>query len=223
MMKWFRFYGECVRHAPKKAWGWIGSISTLATFTPPIAAKVFHFANQDVMDIILFYSLPTAILVSLVIVPFREAYRLYVEKEKESASAKTEYDEERRRLQQQIDDLRARLLGKQDELVNKKAHVYSRLNKLRHDLNALVEARKASFPMSRGQELRAREQRHAQETKDMLAALLIEAKKEASEVSLDNFLPTLSDLDDIQPKREGADKVFLVFRDGIDAVLKRLS
>jgi hypothetical protein len=79
-VKWFRFYGQCLRHAHKTAWAVIGGISTVTTFAIPIAAQLFG-VDQKTVDVLLISSLPIAVIICFIIVPFREAFLLYREKE----------------------------------------------------------------------------------------------------------------------------------------------
>jgi hypothetical protein len=60
-----RFYGACVRRAPAATWWLIGTISTLATFGPPLAAKLFHFADPSTVDTLLVLALPFAAVLCL--------------------------------------------------------------------------------------------------------------------------------------------------------------
>ena len=122
-MAWLRFYGECIRHAPKTAWAWIGGFSTLATFVPLITAKVFHIANQDIVDTILFFSPLIVFLFCIVVVPLRESYRLYEAKERESAIAKSSSEVEKQQLERQIDELRTQLSIKDNELAERDRNI----------------------------------------------------------------------------------------------------
>jgi hypothetical protein len=92
----FGFYRQCLRHAPKESWAWIGTISTLSTFAIPAVARIIK-ADSKTVDTLLLVSAPFAVLVCFIIVPFREAFRLYREKEEQLEAEKTRHAEEQRR------------------------------------------------------------------------------------------------------------------------------
>ena len=53
-MGFAEFYWACIRRASKASWAVIGTISTLATFAVPGAAKLFGIADQETLNTILF-------------------------------------------------------------------------------------------------------------------------------------------------------------------------
>jgi hypothetical protein len=80
-MDWLVFYGNCVRHATKRSWVVLGIISTVATYVPAVSAKLFGVVDLDLKPI-LYFSLPVAVILCFILVPFREAFKLNQEKEK---------------------------------------------------------------------------------------------------------------------------------------------
>jgi hypothetical protein len=108
-MTGLRFYGACLRHASKKSWSVIGILSTIATFAPPITARIFGFADPALVDKVLLISPLIVLIICFIVVPFREAFRLYQEKEKQLEAEKArhgeekrQWDEERAALQQKV-------------------------------------------------------------------------------------------------------------------------
>jgi hypothetical protein len=108
-MTGLRFYWACLRHASKQSWSLIGILSTIATFAPSIAAKMFGFADPAFVDKALLISPLIVLIVCFIVVPFREAFRLYQEKDKQLEAEKArreeekrQWDEERAALQQKL-------------------------------------------------------------------------------------------------------------------------
>jgi hypothetical protein len=124
-MKWFRFYGRCLRHATAWTWVVLGAISTVATYIPAFAAKGFGVVDLD-MNAIIFFSFPIAVILCFILVPFREAFKLYQEKERElqekeaeirRITALTQFDKPVRLAAHQLWDLFSRdPIGSQSRL-----------------------------------------------------------------------------------------------------------
>lgn len=158
--------------------------------------------------------LGTLFLIRLILAP----WWMHRKQEEEIANAQKQLAETRDevaekdavRLKQQLDS-------------EKKALAHARLNKLRQRLETLIAERRASYPTSGGQDLSIRLRNHAQETKDLLAKWLIEARKEAIEISLDGYLPVQTDLDDVQPERSQVEKFAQLLDNGTEAILRRLA
>jgi hypothetical protein len=98
-----QFYCRCLRHAPKAAWISLGAISTAATYVPPLAVKLFHVAEVDMTLII--WLIPVAIILCFILVPFREAFRLYKEKDDEFRAAQDKHQYEMSSLRKEKDQL----------------------------------------------------------------------------------------------------------------------
>jgi hypothetical protein len=109
-MPGLEFYWQCLRHAPKAAWIFLGVISTVATYIPPLAVKIFRVADIDMTLII--WLIPVAVILCFILVPFREAFRLYKEKEDELRDANNKHQQDMSSLKKEIDQLNARLKAK---------------------------------------------------------------------------------------------------------------
>jgi hypothetical protein len=102
-----KFYCQCLRHAPGKAWAFLAAISTVATYIPALAAKLFGVGNIDMNAII--WLIPVAIILCFILVPFREAFKLYKEKDDEFRAAQDKHQYEITSLRKEKDELLERL------------------------------------------------------------------------------------------------------------------
>jgi hypothetical protein len=92
------FYRKCWLHATKKTWTLAGSISTAATFGPIIAKKIFNVTDVSFMDNWVLVSVPVCAALCLIIVPWRESFRLYRDKELELEQEKKRHAQEKAAL-----------------------------------------------------------------------------------------------------------------------------
>jgi hypothetical protein len=101
-----------MRHAPKASWWLIGTISTLATYIPPAAAKWFNLADPKPVETFLVISPLAALLICIIVVPFRESFRMYQEKELELQKERNDRAEEQRRWAEERVATEERLAGR---------------------------------------------------------------------------------------------------------------
>ena len=133
-----RFYEECVSRAPWASWAWVGALSTVAAFAPACAAKLYHAADEDVMNTLLMLSPVVAVLPCLVIVPGREAYRMYREKDNELAEERRLRAVERKRHVDELESLKGRHEVKHRELADQREQLQKQVNALRADLGRVT-------------------------------------------------------------------------------------
>ena len=129
-----RFYEECVSRASWASWAWVGALSTVAALAPACVAKLYHAADEEVVDTLLMLSPVVAVLPCLVIVPGREAYRMYREKDNELAEERRQRALERNRHVHELESLKRRHEGKQRELAGQREQLQEQVNALRADL-----------------------------------------------------------------------------------------
>jgi hypothetical protein len=127
----FGFYGKCLGHASGQTWFWLGTFSTLATYIPAVAVKLFGVVHLD-MDALALYALPIAIMLCFILVPFREAFKLY--KESETAW--------QNKLQESQEHWQSRCAKLEDDLKQAKApvtspHLVAREAEYRRQIEAL--------------------------------------------------------------------------------------
>jgi hypothetical protein len=112
---------------------------------------------------------------------------------------------------------------KEDSDSDKNALAYVRLERIKQECSVTMEKRNHSYPRSGGRyQLDGQQQQHVQETKNMLAEWLNQARTEASAASLHNYLPPASELDAVPSNLTDVELFSQRFLKAVDTVLKKL-
>jgi hypothetical protein len=160
----------------------VGIVSTAATFLLPLIARLFG-ANPETADWILIVTPLAALLICLVVVPFR------------GAAAKAQS------LRAEIGRLREAEQNRVAAVVTdeRKAQSHGRMNKLLQELDNLMLASEESRPSS-GTNVTPpiMERDHASKMKESLMDWSKRAREEASTVSLANYLAPMSDVENLR-------------------------
>ena len=197
------------------------------TFMSGLASVAFWFISAVLEGTSIPVSIRIAFIVAAACSMYYASYRVWKHATKTATqrmlTLETELAGLRALLSNEKEQLAESNTARLKEEADRKALAHTSLNKLKQELILLMEKRKVSFPTAGGlYQLPAMQQRHAQETKDALANWMREARKAATEVSLVNFLPPLTELDSIQSDHSEADRFAQRLRDSVDVILKRL-